>query len=564
MWNDDGGMPGHYHPPLSVERFRQIHLGYHAGSPVDCYLYPLCYCGYTTNYPTEAKGYAFILDRREQVESMGGYKELHQYCFIENLRRLFEQGHDPTALLLQEARRLDIDFWLHLRMNDWHHTGGVEEHPDRPGLPAGVNLFSSPWYEARPEYLLGADGIAGGPPERAPWPIVRWLQDFAHEEVRETRLEAMIEACERYDVDGFHFDFMRIPIYFKVGQEEGNAPLMTDLIRRARAELDRIGKKRGRHVGFAVRVPSTIAGSQAIGLDAPTWVREGLVDIVVPSCFFNTDFDADMTEWVELAADTPVRIYPGIEEAYWAGYATGVDVNFLDAGEKPTRSLLADEMISAVAANHWASGVDGLYVFNWPGKTWEGNRLNLDNLGDPRRLEFRDKLYPLTRRDGQPPYCDLARGPLPARLGAEAGPHLAMDERFVRLVSRGKPWVTTIRVADNLPGAANRVENCRLWVHLVNASVEDAIEVAVNGQVLTCANPLAPGTMHTPVWLGYELKPEQVRRGGNEIRIRLLSRDLPAMVQESAPIEIADVELEIRYSFPNGKGREPRGFRPRT
>lgn len=47
MWNDDGGMPGHYHPPLSAERFRQIHLGYLEGYPVDCYMYPIVYSGYT-------------------------------------------------------------------------------------------------------------------------------------------------------------------------------------------------------------------------------------------------------------------------------------------------------------------------------------------------------------------------------------------------------------------------------------------------------------------------------------------------------------------------------------
>ena len=121
-----------------------------------------------------------------------------------------------------------------------------------------------------------------------------------------------------------------------------------------------------------------------------------------------------------------------------------------------------------------------------------------------------------------------------------------------------------MRVADDLPGAADRAESCRLWVHLVNTIVEHAIEVAMNGQALTCTNPLEPGTMHTPVWLCYDLKPEQVRQGSNEIGIRLVSRDLPPMVQESAPIEIADVDLEIRYFFPNGKGREPRGFRPRT
>ena len=544
MWNDDGGMPGHYHPPLSVERFKQIHLGYLEGYPADCYMYPISYSGYTTAFPTQSRGFEFIIDRLEQVENLGGHKGLHQYRFLENIRRLWDAGQDPTGLLLEESRRVGVDFWLHLRMNDWHHWGECEDDPERPGLPKGLNLFSSLFYEAHPEYLIGADGIAGYEGEYPPL-AMPYFQDFAHEEVRESRIEVLVEACERYDVDGFHYDFMRIPGYFKIGEEAAGAPLMTDLVRRSRTELDRIGGDRGRHIGFAVRVPSTVAGSRAIGLDAPAWIEEGLVDIVIPSCFFCTDFGADMEEWVELARDTPVRVYPGLEEAYYAGYSGATHVDMLDYGDKPTRRLLSDETINAAAANHWARGVDGLYLFNWPCKTWEGNRLNLDNLADPGRLQYRDKLYALTRRDGQYHYCDMQKGPLPFTLGAQ-------------------PLVAQMRVADDLTRAVDRLESCWLWVHLINSSAEDTIEVKMNGQALTLENPLVPGTMETPVWLRYELTPEQVRRGGNEISIRLLARDLPRQVQEETPIEIADVELAINYLFPSGKGCEPRGFRPRT
>ena len=433
-----------------------------------------------------------------------GYKGLRQYRFVDNFRRLWEAGHDPTELLMQESERLDIDFWLHLRMNDWHHWGATEEDPDRPGLPANLNLYSSPFYEEHPEYLIGADGVAGyrgdSPPRAMPY-----LQDFAHEEVRESRIEVMVEACERYDVAGFHYDFMRIPGYFKIGHEQANSPLMTDLIRRSRSELDRIGQ----------------------------------------ACFFCTDFGADMTEWVELAREEPVRIYAGIEEAYRAGHTGHLDVSALDYGTQPRRLLLDDEMISACAANHWASGVDGIYTFNWHCKTWAGNRLNLDNLGGAQRLEFRDKLYAVTRRDGQYQYCDLQAGPLPARLGPE---QLVLD----------------MRVADDLTSAADRLESCRLWLHLIDCDVKDRIEVTLNGVELACANPLIPGQMETPVWLRYEPAPELVNQGANEVGIRLLSRDIPLQVQEEAPIDVADVELEIRYLFPDGKGSEPRGYRPRT
>ena len=65
-----------------------------------------------------------------------------------------------------------------------------------------------------------------------------------------------------------------------------------------------------------------------------------MVDLVIPSCFFCTDFGADKTEWVELAHDTPVRIYAGIEEAYRAGHTGHLDVSALDYGTQPRLLLL--------------------------------------------------------------------------------------------------------------------------------------------------------------------------------------------------------------------------------
>ncbi len=55
-----------------------------------------------------------------------------------------------------------------------------------------------------------------------------------------------------------------------------------------------------------------------------------------------------------------------------------------------------------------------------------------------------------------------------------------------------------------------------------------------------------------------------INQGANKVGIRLRSRDLPLQVQEEAPIDAVDVELEIRYLFPDGKGSAPRGYRPRT
>jgi len=209
-----------------------------------------------------------------------------------------------------------------------------------------------------PEYRIGPDL---GPGMRED---LRHLQNHAHPEVRRLRLETAVEACERYDVTGFEYDFMRCPLYFKHSEVGRHVPLMTEFVRQTRAALDAVGKRKGRPIGLSVRVPNTVAGARKLGLDVPAWIGEELVDIVVPSTFFNADLEEDIREWVRLAAGTPVRINPAIEEAYTAGHTGGVNRCFYSP---PVMLPLSHEMVNAIAARHWRNGADGLYVFNWFG-----------------------------------------------------------------------------------------------------------------------------------------------------------------------------------------------------
>jgi len=551
MWNDDGGATHCYHPPLSPEKLAQIHMGYFDGSPVDAYLCAIGNAaGYVVNYPTQVEGIGFIVDRLKEPTSSTDIERTY-FCehsvagnlglwrHAENLRHLWERGHDPLEILQQEARRQGIDFWFQLRMNDWHHWAGI----GKPGaeLPGGFNIMSSSFYEDHPEYLIGADGVAGLE-SRSLRARMRWYQDYAHPEVRQVRLDLMEEACTRYDVDGFQYDFMRCPGYFKVGEEETNAPLMTEFIRQTRAILDRVGEAKGKALGLSVRVPDTIAATKGLGLDVATWIKEELVDIVVPSCFFNADLSQDISEWVALAAGSATWVYPCIEEAYQAGYLDRVAVTFV---HPPARLLLPDNMINAVAANHWANGADGLYLFNWCDPSREGHRLPLDNLADPLRVKYRDKLYALTRSDGQYMLPGMIRGQVPATLGAE-------------------PVAMSIAIADDLAEAKSRVQSCRLYVQFSNLTIADAVEVKFNGEVLEPLNPLTPEAPASSQWQIYDLADHDVRTGYNEISFQVLERNVPAQFQSELPLGISDVELEIRYWFPNGPGDETPGFVPRT
>ncbi len=521
MWDQNAGQEMYYHPPISAERIAQAHFGFFQGRPVDAYVGAMgSNAGFTVGWPTDVPGAEFIVDRMQRNARIGSVK---LWRAAEHLRLAFAAGIDPEEVKVREAKRIGVDFWFRLAMNDWHHLGADADD---------ANLWSGDFFAEHPEYWIGEDGAAGWPKKL--WNVLRFFQDYAHRQVRDLRRDLAFEACERYDVDGFLCDFMRCPGYFKRGAERDGMPLMTDLMRQMRAGLDRIGDVRGRPIGFAARVPSTIAGSERLGLDVRAWVRDGLVDVLVPSCFFGQDTEEDAGEWVDLTARTDVRVYPAIEEGYLAG----------DADDKrwfirtPIMTRMTNEMTRAIAARHWARGVPGLYVFNYFGTapTYNyDNRDAVDDIADPLRLEFKDKTYVVMRSHDAFPNCLRTERRIPAALGAD-------------------PLEVTIAVADDARGKADRVSGCRLRVHLRNMTVYDRLEVRLNGELLECATPMLPGA-YCMRWTGldwfeYDLAGHLPRRGVNRVTLRMAARN--ERLADEFAITVEDIELQVRYEFPDG------------
>ena len=93
----------------------------------------------------------FIVDRLEDGAVIGGGD---QWRLAQNLRHLWAEGHDPFALQLARARQLGMDYWLQLRMNDWHHV-------DTEGQV--YRLIGSAFSEENPQFLIGMDGTRGWP-----------------------------------------------------------------------------------------------------------------------------------------------------------------------------------------------------------------------------------------------------------------------------------------------------------------------------------------------------------------------------------------------------------------
>jgi len=270
-------------------------------------------------------------------------------------------GMDWFQVQLDRCRRNGIEMIACLRMNDRHS-----------------NSVNAQFYKDHPEWRI---------PEK-PGGL-----DYKHEGVRNTVLAFIEEVLRNYDVDGIEFDYMRWCHVFRPAEAVENAHFLTDLTRKARALLEKTsGKRNWRRLLFGVRVPQTLEECRALGFDVAAWIKEGLVDYLVPSDFFYTDFNTKVEEYVALTEGTDCGIYPAIHPILcW---------------ENKSR-LMTLANYRAAAHNFYARGAAGIspfnYMYSWDkrrsagyigsGLMWPAALGCLRELRDPGEVNERDRHY---------------------------------------------------------------------------------------------------------------------------------------------------------------------------
>ncbi|MEZ4702361.1 MAG: hypothetical protein R2834_18660 [Rhodothermales bacterium] len=355
--------------------------------------------------------------------------------WIRNERILHEQGVDYPGRMLQRAREAGIGAWISVRMNDAH----LPDQPDHP--------LHSRFWRAHPEWRLENTGL-----------------DYAEGEVRDHYLALIREVSERYDPDGIELDFLRFPLYFRPGEEAAGVPLMTALVREARAMTDAAGQRLGRPVHLAVRVPTSPHVSLAHGHDVVAWAREGLVDLVIAAPWWSSaNSDIRVEDWKAALAGTDVPVAVSLEDG-------------VDAGSMGRRTLAPDEM-RGILASAWDRGADAVYFFNLftdPLRDWprEAHDRLVQAAGHPEALAAAPRRHVVTLvapwAEGEPrarsvlPFTgtsavfQLAIGPPPAD-GQTARVELKLDgsRPTVRVNGVVCPWLRDA-AADHLRDAGIR------------------------------------------------------------------------------------------------------------
>ncbi len=397
-----------------------------------------------------------------------GYKEWGAYLDKDG-------GPDSLGTLVDFGHKNNMEVFWSLRMNDTHDSGDP--------------TMMSPWKKSHADCLVGNwkdRGKYRGGGRR--WSGV----DYLSPTVQDRTVGWFDEVAEKYDIDGVELDYFRHLIFFKstlhgkeATQEERDA--MTSVVRRIRKAIDRHALRRGRPILLAIRVPDSLDYCRAVGLDVEKWLQEGLVDIMTPSGYFR------LGPWktsVELGHKYNVPVYAGLSES-----------RFRDKELQRTRQSI--EGYRGRAAEAWASGVDGIYTFNY----FNPKALVFRQLGDPAELAGMDKIYTTGSRGTRAVGYWLRDGNKYMKR-----PYPLPDKP--KTLALGKPIEIELGVFDD-PQQTKATVTLKLCVEGLQNPAD--ITVAVNG------TKLAVGKLDGR-WVEYPLDSATLKRGTNSFTLKLTKK----------------------------------------
>ena len=451
--------------------------------------------------------------RSKQIYSAEGPRGL--WNTAENFRRFREVGWDPHAAIIERLHEAGKKAFIKTRINDTH-VGGHRFWFDYAGSRTrGTDDFFS-----HPELMLGyldQRDVSGG---------FSLASDFCLEEVRNRRLAEIEEICGRYDLDGLEINFCRSYRLFKRNETDKGRELLTDFFRQMRRILDRLGAERGRRLQAIVRFHvscDTERGYQDMeyeeGADIIRWMREELVDIVVPTVPVAASEGARyVAKYVEAAQGLACSVFAGTRNP-----------NHDDLALRP----ITKEILRAQIRSYESVGVDGVYHW-WPRidaahANWE----LLKEIGDPPKLAA-----------GDTHYIASENLPIPLSDGSNTVPFLVTDDL---LDAEAKGMLGEVR----------------LRLRFLHLRPGDELEWKVNGETVPRntfraaeypSEPFVSGRLDA-ILSGATLP----IRGDNMLTISVKKRDAAAAKapddrRRLGELILRNVELTVRY-----KGKTQRG-----
>ncbi|OGV69385.1 MAG: hypothetical protein A2283_22265 [Lentisphaerae bacterium RIFOXYA12_FULL_48_11] len=312
------------------------------------------------------------------------------------VKQWFKEGVDWVGEVVKETRRRKLEvFWNHrISEVDTIPNGGQ----DREGR--------HPLKAAHPDWVLPSSFWKQG------------LWNLASVGLREHKVEVLKEIATRYDLDGIQIDLARHVPFLPPGQQWEQRKHATEFMRMVRIMLLDLARKRGRPYLLAARIPQTVEGCRADGIDLKTWAEQRLVDILTLG---TRSMDVDV-EGVRAAVGKDIQLQPCFDDHHATDGYRYAPIEFL----------------RGVFANHLARGADSVVTFNWamgPPEIAEQvggeiapltHQVAFREIGSPETMAGKDKIFAVERRGGYP-WADgffnrNDTAPLPAPLGVGDAP----------------------------------------------------------------------------------------------------------------------------------------------
>ncbi len=312
--NDDGHVFLNLSDDLHKTDLRR-YLQSYCRAGVDAVAYCVGDMSWPTLYPTQVGVHYSVLGAGSDVKRLRARKNVGNFDSEPG-------GYFGAAFgILQELGKTVL---ASFRMNDAHFTS-----VDNPNV-------SEFWKQHAKRALGRVYGYYGG------------CLNYEFDVVRTHFFDRVVEFAELYpEIDGIELDAMRSPFFFPPGKGKEFAPLFTELVRRIKAVLAAQAQRLNRpEYLLTINVPLTPELALESGLDVAAWDAEGLFDSISVGPY-QAYMNHPMERWKEtLAHGTPVSAYVGCSPQ--------------------TGQYLGLEEYRAVAANAYASGADGIYLFNYP------------------------------------------------------------------------------------------------------------------------------------------------------------------------------------------------------
>ena len=249
---------------------------------------------------------------------------------IKHVVEMYERmDKDPFDVLIDETRKCGMKGWLSIRMNDHHYQ-----------KEQTAWIHGSMYYEGKEKgWFIGEDTGKE---------LFTECYDFSVDEFRERMYNYVCEVLDRYDMDGLELDFMREIYCFNYLKDPECYKIMTEFMQKVRAYLRKKEEERGHKINLLIRLNRDPVESKLYGFDAEEYIKQDLVDIIVPtSRWFSTDTDMPIDKWKELAKGTNVQIVAGLESFLF----------------HPV--LVKEETAKGLTAQYMDAGSDGMYLYNF-------------------------------------------------------------------------------------------------------------------------------------------------------------------------------------------------------